>query len=211
MLLQLSTIGLLVLLAAMLPGPDFAIVTKNTLLHDRRAGIVTSFGVASACLVHVAYCMLGLALLIAQSHFLFNVIKGLGAAYLVYLGIMTFRTPIQPQPLTNANHAARQHLSISQFAAFRQGFLTNLLNPKATVFFLALFTVAFKPDTFGSWGWIIPIELFLIISTWFCSLTMMLSHPIVLKKLQHYEYYIAKLLGISLILFGVGLAFINPY
>jgi threonine/homoserine/homoserine lactone efflux protein len=75
MLTQFFTIGLLMLLSAMLPGPDFALVTKNSILHSRRAGLFTSLGIGSAILVHITYCVLGLAVIISQSLLLFSVIK----------------------------------------------------------------------------------------------------------------------------------------
>lgn len=69
------TIGFLMLFAVMLPGPDFALVTKNTLLHSRRAGVFTTLGIGTANLIHMTYCSLGLAIVIANSLFLFSVIK----------------------------------------------------------------------------------------------------------------------------------------
>lgn len=208
MITQLFTIGLLVLLSAMLPGPDFAIVTKNTILHSRRAGIFTSIGISSACLIHITYCMLGLAIVISESLWLFNIIKYIGAAYLIYLGITSL---ISKEVAHNPTAAQKtvQKARLTDFAAFRQGFLCNLLNPKATLFFLALFTVIIKPGTFGSWGIIIPIELFIIITLWFFCLTILLSHPRVLRILTRIEKYIAKILGVFLVGFGVALAFVK--
>jgi RhtB (resistance to homoserine/threonine) family protein len=207
MMTQLLTIGLLVLLSAMLPGPDFAIVTKNTLTHSRRSGLFTSLGISSACLVHVSYCMLGLAIVISQSIWLFNIIKYIGAFYLIFLGITSLTTKDeQPQ---KSNGIPDQKTRLSDAKAFGQGFLCNLLNPKATLFFLSLFTIIIKPGTFGWWGLLIPIELFIIISLWFCSLTILLSHPPIVRLLGRIEKYIAKLLGVFLIGFGVALAFVK--
>ena len=67
---QLVTIGLLMLFASILPGPDFALVTKNTVLYSRRSGIYTAFGISCAVLIHIAYCGLGLAIVkkIVEDH-----------------------------------------------------------------------------------------------------------------------------------------------
>ena len=81
------TIGLISLLGAMSPGPDFAIVTKNCLTGTFRTGVLTALGVSFALLVHVTYCLFGIALLIAETPALFLGLKYLGAAYLLYLGI----------------------------------------------------------------------------------------------------------------------------
>lgn len=133
MLTQFFTIGLLMLFCAMLPGPDFALVTKNSLLHSRRSGLFTSLGIGSAVLVHITYCALGLAIVISNSLLLFNFIKYIGAAYLIYLGITSLLSK-QPEKLTASNKKI-QKSTLSNLLSFRQGFLCNLLNPKATLFF----------------------------------------------------------------------------
>ena len=207
MLTQFLTIGFLMLFSAMLPGPDFALVAKNTLLHSRRAGLLTSLGIGTAILVHITYCALGLAIIISESLLLFTIIKYIGAAYLIYLGIGSLLTK-QTAHITAANTQI-QKLDLSILTAFRQGFLCNLFNPKATLFFLALFTVIIKPDTPLMWELIYVIEMFVIITVWFCSLTFILSHPRVTQLLNKFEKYISKIVGIFLIGFGVALVFVN--
>ena len=90
MIHQFITIGILMLFTAMLPGPDFALVTKNTLFYSRRAGILTTCGIACAVIIHMSYCILGAAIIIAKSPLLFGFIKYAGAGYLSYIGIKTF-------------------------------------------------------------------------------------------------------------------------
>lgn len=206
MFAQFFTIGLLMLMSSMLPGPDFALVTKNTLLYSRRAGIYTSLGVGSAILVHITYCMLGLALVISQSIVAFNIIKYLGATYLIYLGIMSLLTP---QRGSIANSTTRETTTIANLTAFRHGFLCNLLNPKATLFFLALFTVIIKPGTPLIWEIVYAVEMFVIITCWFIGLAFLLSHPRVLSALNKIEKYISKIVGVFLIGFGTVLAFVK--
>lgn len=206
MLTQFITIGILMLFSSMLPGPDFAMVTKNTLLHSRRAGLATSVGVGTAVLIHITYCALGLAIVISNSILLFNIIKYVGAAYLIYLGVSSLLSK------TNASITPKESQPkspMSRLTAFRQGFFCNLLNPKATLFFLALFTVIIKPDTPALWMVIYAIEMFIIITAWFCSLTLILSHQRVTHWLEKAEKYIAKLVGCFLIGFGVALAFVE--
>jgi RhtB (resistance to homoserine/threonine) family protein len=205
MLIQFFSIGLIALLGAMLPGPDFAIVTKNSLLHSRRSGIFTSFGVGAAILVHMTYCVLGVAIVISSSVWLFNLIKYVGAVYLIYLGAITFFSA-KSQPLFSSTKHKQRHQS--DFVSFRQGFLCNLLNPKATLFFLSLFTVVIKPETPLSWQIAMGLEIFFVATSWFCCLTLLLSHTYIKRALENAEKYIAKLLGIFLIGFGVALAFL---
>lgn len=208
MLTQFFTIGLLMLLSAMLPGPDFALVTKNSVLHSRRAGLFTSLGIGSAILIHITYCMLGLAIVISQSILLFNIIKYIGAIYLIYLGINSLLTKHTDQVVSSTKENLKK-TTMSDFIAYRQGFLCNLLNPKATLFFLALFTVIIKPETPITWELVYAIEMFIIITAWFCILTILLSHHRVLRLLTKIEKYISKILGLFLIGFGVALAFVK--
>lgn len=208
MLSQFFTIGTLMLLSAMLPGPDFAMVTRNTLTHSRTAGLFTSLGVGTAILIHISYCALGLALVISQSILLFNIIKYIGASYLIYLGVTALLSK-SAKPLVAGSPKATSKTTISNFTAFQQGFLCNLLNPKATLFFLALFTAIIKPETPITWEIAYAVEMFVIIVAWFSSLTLLLSHPRVIAVLSKIENAIAKLLGVFLIGFGVALAFVK--
>lgn len=208
MLTQFVTVGLLMLLSAMLPGPDFALVTKNTILYSRRAGLFTSLGVGSAVLVHISYCALGLAIVISKSLLLFSIIKYVGATYLIYLGISSLISKPSSEATATASKSPRK-TSLTAFTAYRQGFLCNLLNPKATLFFLALFTVIIKPSTPGWREFIYAIEMFLIITGWFCSLTIILSHRRVVRLLNRIEKHLAKIVGLFLIGFGVALAFVK--
>lgn len=207
MFAQAFTIGLLMLMSAMLPGPDFAIVAKNTVLHSRRSGLFTSLGVAAACLIHMSYCIMGVALVISQSILLFSIIKYIGATYLIYLGVTSLlaKQPASIETETKVTKKSTQGDAIS----FRQGFFTNILNPKATLFFLALFTVIIKPETPRWWEVFYAAENFLIILIWFSSLTLLLSHPRVMRLLDNAEKHISKVLGVFLIGFGIALAFIK--
>ncbi len=205
---QFISLGMLVLLCAMLPGLDFAIVTKNTLLYSRRAGLLTAMGVGIAILVHVTYCVLGLAVVIKHSLWLFSLIKYIGAMYLVYLGVMTLRSPVASLP--KASHEAALPIKvctdIPRWIAFRQGFLCNLLNPKAMLFMLSLFTVIVHAHTPPFVLALYAVEVSLITGGWFCALVLFLSLPAVTRMLARAEKYIAKLLGGFLIVLGVILA-----
>lgn len=205
MITQFLSLGLIALLGAMLPGPDFAIVVKNSLLHSRRSGFFTSLGVGAAILVHMTYCVLGLAFVISESLWLYHLIKYIGAAYLIYLGIQSLFSQ-QIDAFSSSNKKQKQTRQ-SNFTSFKQGFFTNLLNPKATLFFLSLFTVVIKPNTPFTWQIAIALEIFFVATIWFCCLTVVLSHPYIKRLLENAEVYIAKLLGLILIGFGVVLAF----
>lgn len=138
------TVALVHLLAVASPGPDFAVVVRESVAQGRRAGSWTALGVGCGIFVHVAYSLLGIGLIVSQSIVLFNLFKWLAAAYLVYLGWRALRArPMNLEAIDGANAAVAR----SAWRAFVIGFVTNGLNPKATLFFLSLFTVVISPDT----------------------------------------------------------------
>lgn len=129
------------LFAVISPGPDFAMVTRNSLMLSRRAGIFTALGIGGGILVHVTYTLIGIGLIIQQSLWLFNMIKLIGAAYLIWLGIKMLRAK------PTSEQADMGVASVSDWVALRTGFLTNALNPKATVFIVSLFMQVVSPQT----------------------------------------------------------------
>jgi RhtB (resistance to homoserine/threonine) family protein len=124
-----------VLLAAMAPGPDFVIVTRHAAVSGRRAGVATGLGIASGVFVWAVVAALGVASLLAASAVAFTIVKLIGAAYLAYLGIKALIGAWRRGETLKAN---AQPAPVRPWVAFRQGLLTNLLNPKCAVFFVAL-------------------------------------------------------------------------
>lgn len=142
--MEFMSVALVHLLAVASPGPDFAVVVRESVAQGRRAGSWTALGVGCGIFVHVAYSLLGIGLIVSQSIVLFNLFKWLAAAYLVYLGWRALRArPMNLEAIDGANAPVAR----SAWRAFVIGFVTNGLNPKATLFFLSLFTVVISPDT----------------------------------------------------------------
>ena len=129
------------------PGPDLLFTLTRTLQHGRRAGVAAAFGIGSGCLVHTAAAAFGLAALLAASAAAFTVVRWIGAAYLLWLAIGLLRAPAATSaPVTDSVVPATM---ASPSRIFRQGFLTNALNPKVAIFFLAFlpqFIDAGAPD-----------------------------------------------------------------
>lgn len=188
------------LLAVISPGPDFAMVTRNSLLLSRRAGVGTALGIALGVLVHVTYTLVGVGLLIQQSMVLFQVLKLVGAAYLIYLGVKMLRTQAStPQ----ADHAAA---ALSDAAALRTGFLTNVLNPKTTVFIVSLFMQVVQPDT------PLPVQIgygaFIALThaAWFSLVALCFSAGAVRARLLAVRHWIDRAFGGLLVGLGLLLA-----
>jgi threonine/homoserine/homoserine lactone efflux protein len=117
------------LLLAVAPGPGMLYVLARSLQGGRRAGLASSFGTAAGGMVHVIAAAFGLSVILARSAAAFLTVKYLGAAYLVYLGIRTLRATDAAAPTVGADARAA--------SPFWQGVLTEALNPKTALFFLA--------------------------------------------------------------------------
>lgn len=199
------TLGIVMLLGAMLPGADFAMVTKNSLLHSRKAGLYTALGIGSAMWVHMTYCVLGLAVVIQKSPWIFHTIQYVGALYLIYLGI----TLLKPHASGNieATSETKTAIPLSNSKAFQQGFICNLLNPKATLFFLTIFSAVATTQTTILLNLTYAVEMFLIAMAWFCSLAYLVSHQMVTAWLNKSIRTIEKILGVVLLGLAVFVVF----
>lgn len=191
------------LFAVASPGPDFAVVLKQSVTGGTRVGIWTSLGVGSAILLHVTYCLLGVALLLTQSPMLFMLVRYLAATYLLYLGVTVIRASF-----SGSDEAEEVVVvaSVKPLQAFYIGFLTNGLNPKATLFFLSLFTVVISPTTpiFVQAGY----GVYLAIATfvWFASLSVLLGREKFRSSLLRLGVWFERIMGIILILLAVQIA-----
>ena len=131
------------LLLNITPGPDSLFIMARSATQGWRAGFVACWGVGSGVFVHVFAAALGLSAVLAASATAFTVVKVIGAAYLVWIGIGMLRQRASAVEATVADAAPR---AISFGAIFRQGFLTNVLNPKVALFFLAFVPQFIAPD-----------------------------------------------------------------
>ncbi|HQX26458.1 MAG TPA: LysE family transporter [Alphaproteobacteria bacterium] len=196
-------IVVLMIVAAASPGPDFVLAIRNALTYSRQTGIFTAIGLALGVCVHTAYCILGIAALISKSIVLFNVIKYLGAAYLVYIGIRALLS----KGFTDAqDNISRARTDIHWSKALGMGFLTNILNPKATMFFLALFTQVIEPGTPVSVQIVFALTCAVIVGAWFSFVALVLSSAPVRQKFLGVSQWIDRVCGGAMIGLGLRLA-----
>ncbi len=199
------------LVAVASPGPDFAVVLKHSITYGRRCAIYTSLGVGAAILLHITYTLVGIGLLITQTPWLFDLFKYAAAAYLTYIGFSALRSPppqtdvAQAQSSNPAPKTAENYSEISNKRAFWMGFLTNGLNPKATLFFLSLFSVIVSAETPNSVRLVYGIYMSVATAAWFSFLSMILSMNGVRSFLLQKGYWFDRLMGIILISLAVKL------
>lgn len=201
----IGTVALAHLLAVITPGPDFLLAARNTLAFSRRAGLWTAVGFGCGIAVHVAYSLAGLALLLTRSPPLFHALKLLGAGYLVYIGLRSlFARSARSTALSVDGQARRADLPA--LAALRMGFLTNVLNPKATLFILSLFTLVVAPDTPKP---VLAVIAFLLVADtilWFSLVAVFLSHARIRSGFERFQGVFNKSLGLLLIAAGIQVA-----
>lgn len=200
---EFLTIALVHLLAVASPGPDFAMVLRQSIVSGRRPAIYTSIGIGAGILVHVCYCLLGLGLVISRSVMLFNLVKLVGAVYLLYVGWQSLRArPAAADDLDCRTEAPR----LPAARALRIGFLTNVLNPKATLFFLSLFSLVIKPET-PLWAQLL-YGLYMAVATglWFSALSILLTRPAVRGFFSRFGHWAERVMGAVLLALGVRLA-----
>jgi Putative threonine efflux protein len=187
---------------AVIPGADFAMVLRQSIAQGRRAALFTSAGIATSILVHGSYTLLGIGVIVSQSLLAFNIIKWIGAAYLVWLAISALRSPA-PQPPAEDDLAAAKR---GDFAAFALGFLTNLLNPKAVLFFLALFTTLVSAHTSGDIKVLYVLCMSLMLFAWFALVSVFFTTPSVRQGFFRFGRWFNRVTGITFLVLAVRVA-----
>ncbi|MCB9990938.1 MAG: LysE family transporter [Rhodospirillales bacterium] len=188
------------------PGPDLLITMRNALGYSARAGVFTALGIAVALIIHMSYCVAGIGLVISQSIILFNLIKWLGAAYLIYIGVHALRSKGASLKAEEITGDLKTKVKTDK-AAFISGFITNLFNPKATMFFLALFSQMIDPALPLSITVAFCAACIVTAFTWFSAVSFVLSVPVARRGYARASKWIDRVFGAFFVALGVKLAF----
>ncbi|MFA7284684.1 MAG: LysE family transporter [Candidatus Absconditabacterales bacterium] len=187
------------LLALMSPGPSTILIIKNSLGGSRKAGLATALGIGIGESIHVLYSILGLGFIISKSILALNAIKYAGGLYLLYLAYKLLQSKGSQAADINTAQALKPKQGLVQ------GFLTGVLNPKATIFFVSLFSLVIKPDT--------SIQILLVLGTLmtinaivrFSLVSTLLTSNTIQSRYYKVSKYIDKIFGGLLGLFGIKL------
>ena len=201
-LAEFLTVAAIHLLAVMSPGPDFILISRNSLLYSRKVGIFSAVGLALGISVHISYSLVGIGFIISKSIVLFSILKFLGAGYLIYIGYKCLKAKPQNEQLAQL----QEKREMGKFAATRMGFLTNVLNPKASLFFFALFTQVISPVTPKFIQVLYGAEMSLMTFAWFAAVSLLLSHNIIKTRFTKIQHYVERSFGIILIGLGIKVA-----
>ncbi|PSJ80326.1 LysE family translocator [Neisseria iguanae] len=190
------------LLACMSPGPDFVLVSQQSLSRGRAAGLLTALGIALGFGIHIIYSVLGLVTVVAQSATLLTVIKIGGSLYLIYIGYKGLTAKAADNVIEIRAEAMAEEPA---WQIIWRGLLCNVLNPKAVVYMLSLFTVVLSPATplwqmaaYGAW-------MTLMLFVWFGLVASVLSVPAVNRRFQRFGHQIDRICGGALVLLGIKL------
>ncbi|WP_112480089.1 LysE family translocator [Vibrio variabilis] len=190
------------------PGLDTALVIRNTTRGGFRDGAVTSLGICLGLFVHATFSALGISVVLTQSAELFSLVKGIGAAYLIWLGLSSLRS------LKHASSMAVEHSVVNKVSgkrSLREGFLSNVLNPKTAVFYLAFLPQFINPEysPFAQSMLMATIH-FVIAMLWQCGLSGMLNSAKSLLKSAKFTRWMEATTGAVLIGLGVKLLMEEP-
>ena len=199
---QFLLIAMVHFLAVASPGPDFALILKQSIRYNRRIAIYTSFGIAAGIIVHVTYSLVGIGLLIASDERLFTALKYIAASYFCYIAWQCLRAKKPDNkslPQSGVSKVVLAANSPSAKKAFLNGFLINALNVKATLFFVSLFSVVIAPETLLSIKIAYGAYLVAATAAWFCFLSYVLTQERVRFILQRKGYILDRIMGLVLL------------
>ena len=189
-------------LAVASPGPDFALVLRQSLAHGRRAAIASSLGIGCGLSIHIAYCILGLGYFLKSTPIALAVVQYLGAAYLAWVGLQALRATARTSDVDLSTTGAP-----NDRAAWTTGFVVNLLNPKAALFFISLFALGVDPHTpkwvqvgYGAWMTLATIA-------WFSFVSLVFTREEVRRRFLRHGHWIDRALGLVFLGFAISLVF----
>jgi RhtB (resistance to homoserine/threonine) family protein len=202
--IHLTTFIITGLLLNLYPGQDTMYIVSRSMSQGRKAGILSVLGISSGGLIHTLLAGLGLSSILAASGTAFYVIKIIGALYLIYLGV---RIILSKRTISSAEtYLAKQ----TNLQIYKQGLLTNLLNPKVALFFLSFLPQFVNPESnYGPLSFIFLGSIFLCTGTIWCMVVAIFSAVISekIKKNAKITYFFEKLTGVVFI--GLGLHLIK--
>ena len=192
--MEFITIALLHLFAVVSPGPDFVLITRQSIRYDRNVAIWSSLGVGVGILFHSFIAITGVVVLVTSNTFLLTSIKIAGAIYLAYLGVISIINSNKIKSLTGDVSVKRENLN-----GFLAGLITNVTNVKAILFFITVFSVVVDQNTdsltLTLYGLYMSISTFI----WFAFVSVVFTNDKFTRKFSYYLPIFEKVIGAVLI------------
>jgi RhtB (resistance to homoserine/threonine) family protein len=203
-IIHFETFLLTGILLNLTPGNDTIFILTKSIGQGKKAGIVSALGIGTGNIVHTIFAAFGLSLIIAKSILLFNVIKFIGAGYLIYLGykMLTDKSQLNTDGIKTT-------IKVNYWKIFRDGIVTNILNPKVALFYIAFLPQFIDPSLKST---ILPFLLlgttFITTGTIWCFILAIFASTLFgkLKQNEKVSRYINKVCGIALVGLGIKVA-----
>ncbi|MFO7724085.1 MAG: LysE family transporter [Oceanipulchritudo sp.] len=194
------------LIACLSPGPDIFLVVLNSLRHGWRVGVATTFGILSGVSLHIILGISGISYLLTQGPLLRGLIPAAGGGWLVYLGLKGLLQSLR-KPATPLAAEAAPGAGLSGGRAWLEGLMVNLLNPKALLFFLSLFSVMIGPDVTLSLRILAGAVMILVQALAFSLVAFLIDRPFLKKRWIPLQTWLERGVSALLLLLGLGIWF----
>lgn len=185
------------LFAVVSPGPDTALIIRQVARRGRLSGYYAGLGIGTGVFIHSIFASSGISLIVLSNANLKFIISLLGGLYLIYIGTLSFMSK---------NNNAHQDIHEYDASSFFKGLLTNLLNIKAFIFFVSLFTII-ASSLNGIWLVLYPLYFSIMTMTWFCFLSFILTSPKLNILFNKYDAQIEKVSSAFLLFIGLLIIF----
>tara|TARA_B100001175_G_scaffold68277_1_gene56182 strand:- start:2444 stop:3046 length:603 start_codon:yes stop_codon:yes gene_type:complete len=189
------------LFAVVSPGPDTALIIRQVARRGRLSGYYAGLGIGTGVFIHSIFASSGISLIVLSNANLKFIISLLGGLYLIYIGSLSFMSK---------NNNAHQDIHEYDASSFFKGLLTNLLNIKAFIFFVSLFTII-ASSLNGIWLVLYPLYFSIMTMTWFCFLSFILTSPKLNILFNKYDAQIEKVSSAFLLFIGLLIIFNTLY
>jgi len=204
----LITLASVHFIALMSPGPDFALVVQNATRYGRQTGVYIALGLSFGILLHAILSLTGVSYLVHQQPTLFALVQIAGGSYLLYLGFGALKgtwQTLSSKSIVSEQKSNPDLLLSNKRQAFSRGFATNILNPKALVFFISLMSTLVPASMSLTGKGIALVILWSLSLAWFSFLAWALSTERLQAKLKSLAVYIDGLCGLIFTVIGVSI------
>jgi len=195
-------IALLHLFAVASPGPDFILILRQSFRYEKKISIYTSLGIGLGVLLHSLFAIMGVSLILVYNEFLFTIFKVAAIFYLLFLG---FRSIFQQSKETTPQDP-NKFLTLSKGKAFLTGLITNLSNPKAFLFFIAIFTLI-GIDLQIHYKIMSGVYMSVATFIWFSIIAITLDSSKKISKIHNYLPFLESFTGLILVIIALRILF----
>ena len=172
----LSTYLVAITLLTITPGVDTMLIIRNSARGGWKDGAVSSFGICSGLIIHAGVSALGISVILMQTAWAFSALKLIGACYLIWLGISNWKSVLQKKQLIVKNNLSTGNNGFNCMQSFKEGFLSNVLNPKAVIFYMAFLPQFINPSKSALTQSLILAGIhFIIAMIWQCFLALSIN------------------------------------